>query len=248
MALPSSIPRFVSIAALISLATAGAAQSTLDEFGRPSWVTTAKAQATLPTSSDLRAIQNSRATYFNSASQAPPLDVEQVDGKADLVGGFHDSFRPKALPTDQSDAVAVAQATAFQPYLSSDHSRVYAELQTRPLDIVADRSETLNRDVTFVVLQEGGTLILPNGKVVSSMPFGGANPIQLAKRYLLFLKYHPTLQAFTVVKSWDLSGDRPIELDYDGHPYTRPGDAAPSFADDSALISEVKQQLTVEGR
>jgi hypothetical protein len=224
---------------LTLLAQTDTQASGYDRLGRPAWVGIAKPAPTSDAANT--AIRQARNIMFNTPSGVAL--VSHNPGDKSTVGNsgadFFDTRNP--IPTQMSDAVVVATAVSFQPFLSADGTMVYAELTATPFEVLKDKTGSLVSGKALIILQRGGTLQLSGGKVVDAVPYGGSNPIRLMNRYLLFLRYHPQEQAFTVIRLWDLSQDKPHEMNDDGHPYvSRANSVEDEFNSEADLKAYVK--------
>lgn len=224
---------------LTLLAQTDTQASGYDRLGRPAWVGIAKPAPTSDAAGT--AIRQARNLMFNTPFGVPLVSHDPGD-KSVVGSGGADFFETRnPIPTQMSDAVVVATAVSFQPFLSVDRSMVYSELATTPFEVLKDKTNSLVPGSSFIALQQGGTLQLPDGKVVNAVPYGGKNPIRLMTRYLLFLRYHPQEQAFTVIRSWDLSQEKPHEMDDDGHNYVaRANPIEDEFRSEADLKAYVK--------
>jgi hypothetical protein len=236
------IAAFVLFTPSLLLAQEGSQLSGYDHRGLPAWVRTPKPQRIEPASDPAQAaIRQARNLKYNNPASGPLVPHDPGSRPLSGTGGadFQDTFEP--VPSKMSDVVVVATALSFQPFLSADSSTVYTELAATPHEILKDKKALLVPQETFTILQRGGTLALPNGQLVESAPYGGSNPIRLATRYLLFLRYYQREHAFTVIRSWDLSQSKPHEMDNDGHPYTgRSGSLEDQFSSEDDLKAYVQ--------
>lgn len=217
-----------------------------DSVGNPNWINVAK-PAVIDTNSNVApTIRQARNNLFNMPNSVPLVTPDLGHRLGWQGGGAFDYCPPNTnpLPTQLSDAVVVATSLSFQPFLSNDKSSIYSELTTVPSEIVKDNTNSLAADTPLIILQRGGTLQLPDGNQLISMPFGGCNPIRIHVKYLLFLQYHAQQRAFTVARSWDLSSTAPREMDAEGHPHVgRPEAIENRFPTGADLVAHVKNAL-----
>jgi hypothetical protein len=224
------------------LAQTGTQAGGYDKFGHPECVNVAKPEFHESNGDASKAaLRQARSLMFNTFSGIPLIAHDPGDKSAVSGGGADYGETNAPIPTKMSDVAVIATALSFQPFLSADKSMVYTELATTPYEILKDRNNLLVLGEPFVILQRGGTLQLSDGKVVNSIPYGGSNPIRTATRYMLFLRYHPNEQAFTVIRAWDLSRSKPREMDNDGHDHIyRPGSLEDEFSSEDDLKAYMK--------
>lgn len=214
-----------------------------DRHGRPAWVGTPKPPLSESTSDSAPpVVRDARNRFFDDPSGRPLVPHDPKVMPLFGSGGADHWETRDPIPTDRSDVVVVATAQSFQPYISADNSTVYSELTAAPDEVLKDKRNVIRHGQSFIILQRGGTVQLSEGRIVESAPYGGSNPIRLMTRYLLFLRYHPEEQAFTVIRSWDLSRARPHEMDNDGHPYLNRPDSL-----ENKLSSEEDLKALVRG-
>jgi hypothetical protein len=238
----------------------GSQASGYDQWGHPAWVNIPKPERVEATSDNAKtvvqqtsnlsvqqtnniSVRQARNLLFNNIYSKPLIPHDPTDKNISGGGGadFYETTSP--TPTSMSDATVIGTAVSFQPFWSADKSVVYSELEFIPTEIIKDKSNNLTPKSSLVILQRGGTLQMPDGKIVKSVPYGGSNPIRLETRYLLFLRYHPQEQCFTVIRSWDLSHEQPREMDNDGQEHVgRPKSIENRFASETDLITHVKAQ------
>ena len=212
---------------------------------KPAWITTPK-QLLGPQNDTVPAgIRVARASRFS-------LPVPQPSPKGDLASGvprtsvrrYYEHSKLPSYPTAESDVVVVAKVTSSQPFLSEDRNLVYSELAAQ-IESVLKNSQTPNDAAEYLtILQEGGTAEVGNGKAMQTPPPSGSMLLDSNKKYLLFLHAVPGTEAFSVLKAWDLSGQAPVELSYDGHYKSAKNSVdASGMSSESSLLEAVKSQL-----
>ena len=240
---------FVAVLTCGATAQANTEPGRYDQLGWPEWVNVAKPPVVETGLSEADAIvRRARNQMFNTRG-AQPLRPHYVgDKSAPSGGGFDFAVTRGPVPIQTSDLVVIGMVSNFQPFLSTDKSMVYSELSLSPTDVLKDNTHLVTPSVPITILQRGGTLRLPDQEVLNSVPYGGSNPIRIATRYLLFLKYQKAQQAFTVIRAWDLSGAKPLEMDDDGHPYVgRTQSLEDILTSEENLVAYVKSRLTPVG-
>ncbi len=193
-----------------------------DRLGRPSWIfTPIPARADSLSGPDSPSIREARSRMFDTPGATPLIAHDLLDYSRPSGGGADFSVTRDPIPTKMSDVVAIVQIASTQPFLSSDKAMVYSELYGTVIETLVDKQH-LAKDSSVVIIERGGTLQLPSGKVLTAMPYGGTNPLRIGTRYLLFLQYKSSAEAYVTLRAWSLAGTKPQELDDDGQPLTRP--------------------------
>ena len=151
--------------------------------------------------------------------------------------------RPVArIPSSMSDTIATGTVSTFQPYLSQDHTNIYSELKFTPERIIKDANGI--QQSTITILQGGGTIKFTDGRTESAGPAVGSNPIDIGKRYLLFLNFSASTHSYRVVKAWDLSSPTPVELSPNGQPMkSRNINDSYDVSSQDSLIAAVKEEV-----
>jgi hypothetical protein len=189
----------------------------LDALGRPAWASSPHTQLSVSDDKAPAILRLARAKYFDTPSRKALVPYSPGGRPPNDNTAFIDSMGVDPFPKSRSDLIAIGNVTATQPFLSFDKSSVYSELIFVPSKILVDKTGLTQSNHQVQILQRGGTLQLPNGMLLSSAPYGGSNPIPSGIRELLFLKYDQSLQAFRVIRAWNLSKSTPVLLDDDGH-------------------------------
>ncbi len=248
------LPALIFTAGCALQATVSAQNPSQNLDAPPTWLNIAKPQAASETESVDVDTRGARSRQFDSpAPQRTQLaDLSAATGVSSvsagvITGGARSFLPPRPLPVETSDYVATGSVVTNQPYLSSDKTKVYTELLFKPDTVLKNVHDASPGNTPVTILQEGGSMRLPSGRIVSSAQIGGANPVRLSTRYLLFLKYSSLTRAYTVARVWDLTGKQPQQLDYDGHPIPQGSTATgveASSEDD--LISSVREKIAAQ--
>jgi hypothetical protein len=135
------------------------------------------------------------------------------DSDAQLMELPATHFKRESLPTTASDAVVVGSIKAGQAYLSNDKRDIYSEFKVQLIEVLkSPNAPFLNAGDSVDVSRKGGVIRLPSGKILvrgaeaDSMPSVGG-------KYLMFLKYSPEAEDFTMITGFRLDGDRVYYLD-----------------------------------
>jgi len=109
------------------------------------------------------------------------------------------------MPFSSSDSVVVGTIIAAQPFLSTDHKMIYTELSVEIASIVKPLPGATISQSTVTLIEQGGSLILPSGRVVTIEFRNGGVQLEVGHRYALFLANIATAGCFRVVKAWALN-------------------------------------------
>jgi hypothetical protein len=165
-------------------------------------------KAALPNPSDL--LQFRRGERYNIDPSVPELGENSDPGIWNLTPSH---FRKDAMPFVTSDAVAIGVVTAGQAYLSNDKRELYSEFKFSLTEVIKNPQPPYLRTGDAIDIQRrGGAVKLPSGKVLTrgadweSMPHVGT-------RYLLFLKYDPSTEDYSILMGYELAGNEVYRLD-----------------------------------
>ena len=165
--------------------------------------------AALPNLSDvLQFRRGERYNIFNSS--LPELGEDSDVGIWDLPPTH---FRKDAMPFDASDAVVIGRITAGQSHLSNDRRGLYSEFKLSLQELVKNSVPPYLRvDDSIDIQRKGGAIRLPSGKVLTRAVVADSMP-QIGGRYLLFLKYDPSTEDYSVLMGYQLVGNDVYRLD-----------------------------------
>jgi len=79
---------------------------------------------------------------------------------------------------------------------------VYTEYHVVSGDFLMNKSASTNS--TFDVLQIGGFVQMPDGRVFGQHLYGVGSQLEAGRTYLMFLNYLPASDCFTIVKLWEV--------------------------------------------
>lgn len=176
---------------------------------RPSWENTPTDESTTqPVTPNEKALRQSRSDAFNNTlGLAPRLEDQAKAGGG--VGMAIDRGYIPPLPVD-SPSIVVASVISAESHLSADHTAIYTELKLQIEQVLKDDTGTLAPSASADVLERGGTVTL-NGETLHYPISTSSGPIDLGKRYLLFLYAKPAaLKAFGVTRAWLLEQNHPL--------------------------------------
>lgn len=171
----------------------------------------AKPLAAPETESDAAQVRAARAGYFDQFANPQQEMFEDSNPNLPAPVIFHQPGPKTELPADASDLIVVGRITDARSYLSSSHRFIYTESAVRAETVVSQTTHSgspaaAGREIA--VLQDGGAIQLPGGRVVKQIATGSGNALQEGQRYLFFLIYIPEAQAYGCFKAWWLANGR----------------------------------------
>ena len=231
----------------VSILVLSSSGQSISSMGRPAWMSNPKTQVNAETTiSPETGLRTTRAKMFNSPSalRSSAADLTKAQSDSSGSGVFSDYSQPEALPVQSSSVIASGTIVAQQPYLSEDRTQVYSELAFAPDVTLKNSTPEATTGKLLTILNLGGALKLSNGRVVKSVDGSGSNPVNLNRRYLLFLQYLPQAKAFSVVKAWDLSGAKPQELDQNGEANALVTSDSNNTTTEDSLLALIKSRVS----
>jgi hypothetical protein len=114
---------------------------------------------------------------------------------------------PQVSPCEVSNIV-VGTITDFQPYLTGDHTAIYAELYATVESVLKNTGNELTIGSEIVFLSHGGTLILPDKRVISSPRNRDKSRFQPGHKYVFFANYKDDTESYGVPEVWEINDGR----------------------------------------
>jgi hypothetical protein len=112
---------------------------------------------------------------------------------------------PPEVPTVENRQVLIGTFVSFEPILSESKKSIYTEVVFH-VEEVLEHSQSDNSSSNFItVIVPGGTVVNPDGSVLSFMTNPRQEFIIPSKRYLLVLSYHSPGDFNMLVRAWDIS-------------------------------------------
>jgi hypothetical protein len=169
-------------------------------------------KAALPNPGDV--LQFRRSERYNIPNPASP---EIGPDSKDLELGFWEvtpsHYRKDGMPFVTSDAVAIGIVTAGQAYLSNDNRDLYSEFKFSLTEVIKNpQPPYLRTGDTIDIQRRGGAVRLPSGKVLTRGAIFESMP-RIGTRYLLFLKYDPSTEDYSILMGYELAGNEVYRLD-----------------------------------
>lgn len=155
-----------------------------------------------------RIARNKRYDKQGNVIEPPPQA-----GGGDIVERAPWMARLPALPVALSDAIIAGEVTDAQAYLSNDKSGVYTETTVKVDSIIKNNTSVpINSNESIETQRSGGKVRFPSGRIVRYRVHRQGIP-KTGRRYVLFLKYYPEGQLFTIVTGYELRSGRVLPLD-----------------------------------
>lgn len=163
-----------------------------------------------PVERELRAKIGSR---FNNSGKARPLDQEPEPGTPPTARmALNNTTLISPLPSAFSTVVALGQIVSVQTYFSEDKTRIYRELAFRLDEVFKSTGRALKTGDSLTILSDGGSLILPSGRVVTFEVRGLGSPLAPGGQYVLFLNEDREISRFKVVTAWQLTAEQVLPI------------------------------------
>lgn len=171
-------------------------------------------------------------------------------GEDDVVGELQlpvsGSPPQDTVPVASSDAVLVGRITSADAFSADGRFTLYSEFRAITLAVLK-RSRQASVDTGSAVTFEryGGRMRLPSGRVFVSGKIWEHMPT-VGGSYVLFLKWEPSGQDFSLITAYEVRDGRVYPLDEDPSHRQTYGRYAGSSA--TALFAEVERLVTPRGR
>ena len=198
------------------LALLGQPQTGQQKAVQRNWKLNPSNPAPEPTNEEERARRQARGAMFDDPKHAKRrLDIPDPNEGRIVYGRSPGTpLKIPALPVSESDTVIIGSVASLQPYFSNDRTSIYHELVVQVEQVLKDKSLVVAApNGSVAIVGEGGALRLPNGKVAEEfIPPDNENDIRIGGRYVLFLRYRPQGEAFSLIKAWQLMGGRAVPM------------------------------------
>lgn len=137
-----------------------------------------------------------RSDYFSHISGSMKISPTSPNRN------FLDDIPPE-LPIKTSDMIVYGRTRQANAYLSTDQTTIYTEV-----DLIVDRilksSRKLNVGEEITIVRRGGAIIYPTGRVLIHQVINRSLPGGGPYTSLLFLKYVPNLQAYSLIGGFEV--------------------------------------------
>jgi hypothetical protein len=153
--------------------------------------------------------QRARRDAFadNSFGSIEPLTPDTA-ARTHVSGGsvvYGKGSVPEIPPVGPESAVIVARFSSYTAVLSSTHRSVYTEIALIIQQVVHVGDDPLRSGDVITVLHPGGTVLLPEGRVLSYLTDRESFSLQPNHTYLLVVSRKPDGHFYVVDKAWDVS-------------------------------------------
>jgi hypothetical protein len=165
-------------------------------------------KAALPNPSDV--LRFRRGERYNIDPSVPELGEDSDPGIWNLTPSH---FRKDAMPFAASGTVAIGTVTAGQAYFSNDKRELYSEFRFSLTELIKNpQAPYLLAGDAIDIQRRGGAVRLPSGKVLTRGAIWESMP-RIGTRYLLFLKYDPSTEDYSILMGYELAGNEVYRLD-----------------------------------
>jgi hypothetical protein len=155
-----------------------------------------------------RRVKNRR--YDNRRPQ-PIHELEDDVEELPLI--THWEWKISAIPSAQSDVIAIGEVADAQAYLSNDKTGVYSEFTILLKEVLKNgTSAPLKSDDSIVAEREGGAVRFPSGRVQRYRIANQGMP-RKGQAHVFFLKRNDLEQGFSIITAYQLRDGRVVPLD-----------------------------------
>jgi hypothetical protein len=158
-----------------------------------------------------------------------------------MISGIGPSIRE--LPGNLADVILIGQITRIQAFLSNNHGSIYTE-NTIQVEQVFDQTAQAGQvkpGATITLLQDGGALQLPNGRVLKVVFNNGGNQLQLHGRYVFFLVYFRGGDFYGCPNAWQLTGGKAVAVSSQDLARARVGNSTYNGMGEAEFIAAVEK-------
>jgi hypothetical protein len=175
-------------------------------------------EAKEPSDLNVQTLRKARAKRHNiQLRSTDKVDIRRLmlteESKSSWGGPpSHAAIEP-ALPTLQSDVIAVGEVAQAEAFLSEDKTNVYSEFTVHVDEILKNNSSmVLTPGAAITTGRSGGAVRFPSGKIIQR-GFGGKPFPLVGRKYLFFLKYEKEEQDYPIITAYELRGGLVSPLD-----------------------------------
>jgi len=164
-----------------------------------------------PADPEERARRRKRSARYDNRHFVNPHDASGRGTETNLVSEW-DLGLP-AIPSSQSEVIAVGNVTDAQAHLSNDKTGIYSEFKVTVEEVLKNGASTpLAVNDLIYVERIGGAVRYPSkGKYVYSV--SGQGMPSAGKRYVFFLNTTGLAQTFDVITAYELRDNKVFPLD-----------------------------------
>jgi hypothetical protein len=151
-----------------------------------------------------QAIRQARSALFDNIFAGKGVALESRNPLAPGPVGSIRKRDAQELPASISTAVVIGTISSILAYQSSDHRAIYTEEIIQLEKVLSDEDGIASVGGTAAVVEVGGSITLPNGRVLSHEVVGRGTPFQNGGRYAFFITYVPQAHCYKLTKAWAL--------------------------------------------
>jgi len=151
--------------------------------------------------------RKARAKRHNRRS-VPFADMR---GDTTEITRVEDSFVPlRTLPVEESQVVVVGKITNAKGYLSEDNSGAYSEYSVQVTEVLKGAAKLSGSQI--IAERFGAKVVLPKGRTILVWDTDKGIP-ETGHHYVLFLKYDPEGDDYSIITGYELINGRVTPLD-----------------------------------
>ena len=188
-------------------------------------------------------LRQARSAQFDDWFQVggvPGTPLEARDPRTPPSVTTHHILFIDELPAAFADTIIVGRIIGVQSYQSNDHRAIYTESTVAVEQVMSQQGNQAAVGKSIVFDQDGGSIELPGGRVLTNISYGLGVPLQLGERYAMFLTYVPKAQCYKLTKGWWLSGGKAVAMSPDDVGRARDGTSLYDGFPESKLIDALK--------
>lgn len=209
---------------------------------RSAWKRTAKPLVVEPADPARRArIEKWDRRFDELMNSTETLEQRSAEGIGYGIAPPGYVAEPEDLPVRPELSIVVAKFEAYQMHLSHTHRSLYTEITMRVERSLYPGPTLLAPGSTVTLLEDGGTVQLPDGRVLSISESYNPSGFRPGHRYLLFLRYETKYDHFLVTRCWELRNGLVKATEY----YDLNRSVAPGFAgmSEAAFLQSVQKTI-----
>ena len=143
---------------------------------------------------------NGLRSRANEANSSGDVEVSILPGVPELSPGGSPSAKPVKEDVDRADAVLVGTVTHKSSQLTEEGNFIFTDYDFKVEQILKNNSSSPIPVAGTVTITRPGGRILLNNRIYSALD-RTARPLNVGKRYVVFLKYVPTSKDYSAFGS-----------------------------------------------
>jgi len=211
----------------------------------PGWQNTLHRTPTpLPTTDTVTpSVRAARDNLYASLVRNLPSMTTESPNLPPRVTAVHRTPLPE-LPVNRAQTIVIGQVVGLTPHAIAQYKGLYTEYHVTTSSTLMNTTDWQGSTLDF--LEIGGVAQDPGGRVLEHHATGFGNQIEVGKEYLMFLKYRPEAQCFTIVKLWELSQGKAVATSSDDIARTGNNLSTVNGMPVSAVVNQVQSLIAAK--